>query len=178
MLSRLIAPAVVLSVIAAPAVAGPAEDASFISEISYSDAVIDTTFETLGPIIRDSIAHQLGTQGISISDPDRYFDIFIEEFRLQFAAKIRRDFVPVLQDSFSDEELADIAAFFRSPTGQRYAAQTPDLMRAGSRIGELAGASAGLEAAPRIAERLGTEGITITDSNGATLNALKWLRGY
>ncbi|MEZ5778919.1 MAG: DUF2059 domain-containing protein [Paracoccaceae bacterium] len=164
--------------LAGPVIADPTEDARFISKISYSDGIIDATFETLGPMIVDGVKYQLGAQNVTISDTDRYFTIFLEGFRGVFAERMRGEFEPVLRERFSDEELAGIADFFRSPAGRRYAAEMPELMRAGAAVGERVGGMAGIDAAPRIAARMEEEGITITGADGQEISPLKWMRGY
>jgi hypothetical protein len=165
------------TLVAQPGAADPAADLRFLTDTLYSQATLDATFETLGPLLTASISGQLQAQGISVSDPARFVQIFVEEFRESFLAQMRQQMQPVLRDRFSDADLAGIAEFLRGPAGQKFVAEQPNLMRAGGQIGQRVGAAAGIEAIDRIASRADSEGITFTGRNGERLDPLQALGG-
>lgn len=165
------------TLVAQPAAADPAADIRFLTDTLYSQATLDATFETLGPLLTAGISSQLQAQGVSVSDPARFVQIFIEEFRGSFLAQMRQEMQPVLRDRFSDADLAGIAEFLRSPAGQKFVAEQPGLMRAGGQIGQRVGTAAGIEAMGRVAERMDGEGIVFTGRNGQRLDPLQALGG-
>ena len=163
---------------ASAASAGPEEDARFLSEQLYSNEIVDTTFATLGPMITDSVVLRFQKAGVTISDPDLFMQIMLAEFQRSFVRNLQAKLVPVLRDRFSDQELAELAAFYHSPTGQRMVAEQPALIRDGSRIGAEAGGKAGLESAAAVAKRADDAGIVLTGPNGKAIDTLTFLRGY
>lgn len=65
------------------------------------------------------------------------FGAFATEFSSRFAAAIDFDqvvenvYVPLYSESFGEDELREMLAFYRSPTGQKAIAVTPALMQQG-----------------------------------------------
>ena len=50
-------------------------------------------------------------------------------------AEVGGDFVRVYTDTFTESELRDLVAFYKTPTGRKLAAQTPELTRRGAEVG-------------------------------------------
>jgi Uncharacterized protein conserved in bacteria (DUF2059) len=166
------------TLVAMPVLADPQADRKLLAETLYSDGTLDAAFQVMIPVLSGAMETQFRNLGLTISDPVAFTDIFAEEFRVKFAEIIRADMADALKDIFTDEETADIVAFVGTPSGAKFFATQGELVQVGSRLGELAGARAGLDAAERIAARMDAAGITFTDASGTTLDALKVLRGY
>ncbi|HET6228603.1 MAG TPA: DUF2059 domain-containing protein [Longimicrobiaceae bacterium] len=70
---------------------------------------------------------------------ERYEDVLRRFFtRWMSWARLRDDYARIYADHFTADELRQIAAFYRSPAGQRLAASTPDLMRESAALGQKA----------------------------------------
>jgi len=168
----------VCTFLALPVLADPAADRKLLADTVYSDSTLDAAFDVMVPIMSGAMETQFRNMGITISDPVAFTDTFTEEFRVQFTEIVRVEMADALEDIFTKEELADIVAFIGTPSGAKFFAAQGELTQIGSRIGEMAGARAGQDAAERIAARMDAQGITFTDASGKPLDALKLLRGY
>lgn len=166
------------TLLALPVLADPAADRKLLAETLYSDSTLDAAFEVMIPIMSGAMETQFRNLGVTISDPVAFTNIFTEEFRVQFTEIMRAEMTDALTDIFTEEEIRDIVAFVGTPSGAKFFATQGELTQVGSSIGEIAGARAGQDAAERIAARVDAQGITFTDASGATLDALKLLRGY
>lgn len=163
--------------LAVPAQADVDSDTKLLADSLFSESTLDATFEVLQPVLAGSIDSQLRAGGLNVSDPDAYTRIFIEEFRTKYADIMREDIRPVLSQMYTPEELADIAAFIQTPSGQKFFATQGDLSRAGAQLGQSAGGRAGVEAIDRIIARLDEAGITFTDAAGNAVDTSTALRG-
>ena len=100
-----------------------------------------------------------------ISDSEAIFDIFIDEWIDEFTASMQRQTGQIYFDLFSEKEIADIAGFYRTDSGQALIEQTPALMQAGAQLGQVAGQQAARSTNEAVANRLEREGITIGDKS-------------
>lgn len=175
---RVFCSAIFLSLcLALPARADIEEDKRLIAEAMVTDSSLDAAFQTLAPVLTDAIQTQLRSAGITVSDPSRFLQILIAEFRNRYASILREELRPALAEIFTEQEIADIASFIRSPSGARFFAAQGEMIQAGYRLGQVAGARAGQEAAERIAARLRQEGVEFRDAQGNRVDTLKFLRG-
>ena len=101
-------------------------------------------------------------QGIELGIPmqkaanPRIPDVFWTEF----TAKARREMptfieraVPIYASRFSKQELEQLLAFYRSPTGRRLAAEAPALSAEMMRVGQLWGVELGADTAKELAAK-------------------------
>ncbi|KIC50125.1 DUF2059 domain-containing protein [Tateyamaria sp. ANG-S1] len=112
------------------------------------------------PLLVGAIENELRKRGMSVSDIERFLDIFMEEFIDEFTETMQDEARSMYKETFSEQEITDIAAFLRTPSGQAMVAATPSLMADGARRGQIAGVEAGNNAAPRVLRRIREEGIT------------------
>lgn len=156
--------------------ADPQSDAQFIVSQEMTKAIFEGAIRAQRPIIVSAIQNDLRTQGITLPDPDRFFDIFMEEFIGEFTASMQAQAAPIYLNAYSDEELAGIAAFYKTDAGQAMLRKAPELMMAGAQLGERAGLEAGEKVADRVAERLETEGINYFEDQSMMQRLLDALR--
>lgn len=142
-------------------VASPEENAAIIVEQTVNEAVFLGAFDALRPTLSSAVQFELEKMGVTVSDPEAYLDIYIEEMIAEFVDLMRIKTIKFYLSNFSEQELADIAAFYTSHSGQAVIRLTPELMQFGARAGEQTGRIAGAQAFERVKLRLKVEGITI-----------------
>ncbi len=117
-----------------PAFATPAQDASIeklliltdaqkLSEsaISDSDEIIETT---LKPVLQlDNMTAE--KKKLIESFLEKYKNIVKEEFSWE---KMMPDYIRIYRETFTEEELQNLIAFYESPTGQMFIRKTPEIM--------------------------------------------------
>ncbi len=141
--------------------AGPDEDAAFIVEQTVNKTIFTGAFEALRPTLSSAVQFELEKQGVTASDPEAYLDIYIEEMVAEFVDLMRIETIQYYKSKFSEQELADIAAFYATQSGQAMIKLTPELMQFGAEAGARTGQIAGAQAYKRVELRLQAEGITI-----------------
>ncbi|MEM8577857.1 MAG: DUF2059 domain-containing protein [Pseudomonadota bacterium] len=151
-------------------------DARYIVSQTVTKEIFEGALVAQRPLIIGALENELRQSGITLSDTQRFFDLFMEEFIDEFTETMQEESTSINLNAFSDQELADIAAFMRSPSGQAFVLATPTVMAEGARIGQIAGTEAGRNAGPRVAERLRTEGITMTQDEGMMDRLLDFLK--
>jgi uncharacterized protein len=82
-------------------------------------------------------------------DAERFIVLFREEID-KVMPTILEEIARSYMEHFSEEELAQIAAFYQSPTGRSMVAKMPALTNRGAQIGQTYGAQAGVAAAARL----------------------------
>jgi hypothetical protein len=163
-------------VLSAPAAADPAADATRIAELSVTEEIFAGVFAAQAPLIAGSMAHEFRTLGITVNDMDRFVAILAEEMTGLFTARMREEIAPFYLQSFTPEELAEIRAFYESPTGLVLMEQTPELMLQGAIVGERIGLEIGAEIGPALAARLEAEGVQVTGDRSTMQRLLDALR--
>lgn len=149
-----------------PAWADPQADADYIVSQALTKDIFEGAIQSQRSLILSAIQHDLIQSGVSLPDPNRFFDIFIEEFIDEFTLSMRQQSAPIYLDAFTAEELSEIAAFYRTEAGQALLRQTPQLMAAGTALGQQAGLQAGQNASGRVIARLEREDINFFDDRG------------
>ena len=142
--------------------ADPKEDATFIVQQTLTENMFAAAIFAQKDLIASALLNDLGAQGITLSDPDRFVEILVEEFLAEFTETMQAGTVDVYLNRFTPQQLSELAAFYRSDTGQALLAATPELMQTGATMGSEAGRRAGLNAGPRVAERLKNENVVLT----------------
>ncbi|SPF78256.1 DUF2059 domain-containing protein [Pseudoprimorskyibacter insulae] len=148
--------------LAVPAQADPKEDAGYIVSQMMTQENLSGAILSQQPLIRGALQNQYAQMGIEISDMDLFMKIFMEEFLGSFTAAVQSDMIDLHLEQFTPEELADYAAFLKTPTGQKLAQNQPVLMQRGSEIGQYHGQMTGQSIGPKLAERLKEEGVVVT----------------
>lgn len=148
--------------LAAPAFADPREDAGYIVSQTMTEENLSGAIIAQQPLIRGALQNQYAQMGIEISDMDLFMKIFMEEFLGAFTIAVHSDMTDLHLELFTPEELADYAAFLKTPTGQKLARTQPALMQRGAEIGQYHGQMTGQSIGPNLAERLKEEGVNVT----------------
>lgn len=144
-----------------PAQAGPQEDIDYIVEQTVTRDLFEAALHTQRGMIISATQAQLAAKDVTISDPEQFFDIFVDEWIEAFTDSMRAQTGTLYRDLFSDQELADIAEFYATPSGQAMIRQTPQLMKDAGALGQRAGIAAMETVGPRLARRLKAEGVEI-----------------
>ncbi len=152
-----------LSVAPCLAVADAQADAEYIAAQTLTKELFEGALAAQAPILHSAIENDLRKKGITLSNPERFFEILVEELIDEFTASMQRQTVPLYLDKFSPEELAAIARFYATDAGQALIQKTPELMIAGAELGRQAGMQAGQNVEERVAVRLEAEGIDLFD---------------
>ena len=155
-----------LAFAATPVWADAEADAAYIVEQTVTRDLFEAAISAQRPVIIGALQNDFREKGISVSDPERVFDLFIEEWIVEFTEAMRAQSSAIYLELFSSNELEEIAAFFRTDTGQAYIAGSPELMQRGAEMGQKAGFLAGVNAGPRLAKRIEEEGLSIVEDPG------------
>lgn len=139
--------------------AGPKSDAAYIASQTVTAEIMDGVFVAMRPVLVSSIENDFRAQGINLPDPGRFMDVFLEVWSGAFLEAMQNQSAEIYLNRFDAQELADIAAFMRSPSGQAFTQATPDLMLAGAQAGQRAGAEAGQNVWPELSRRIEAEGL-------------------
>ncbi len=159
-----------------PLYASPEDDVNYIVDQTVTRTLFEGSLQALRPVLISAIKNDLNSKGIEISDASSFLDIFVDEFIDEFTDIMKQETVGIYRELFSDSELADLAAFYKTETGQKLILQTPLLMQAGAKSGEVAGMKAGRNAKERVAQRLESEGIMIEKNKSLTKKIIDALR--
>jgi len=163
-------------VIIFPTVADPIKDSEYIVGQTVTRPLFEGALVALRPVLVSAITNDLKKQGIQISDTEAFFDIIIDEFIDEFTEIMQEETGAVYVEMFSESELADLAAFYKTETGQKLIAQTPALMQAGAKMGQIAGQKAGMNSRARVAKRLEEENILIDKDKSITKRLIEFLK--
>lgn len=158
--------ALIFALTASDAAADPQADADYIVSQALTKEMFQGAIAAQRPLLISAIQNDLRVKGITLPDPDRFFDLFMTEFLDEFTASMQEQSAEIYLRQFSGAELADIAEFYRTPSGQALLTSTPALMMSGAQLGTVAGRRAGLNAGKRLADKIEAEGlIELEDAN-------------
>lgn len=143
-----------------PAGADVEADLDYMISQQINRTMFEGALSAQRPLLVSAIENDLRKRGMGVSDIERFLDIFMEEFIDEFTETMQDEARALYRENFSDQDITDIAAFLRTPSGQALVAVTPTLMADGARRGQIAGREAGKKAAPRVLRRIRDEGIT------------------
>lgn len=155
--------AVALTALAPMVKADPQADADYIVSQSLTPEMVEGTIAALRPMVIGALQNEMRAVGLSLPEPERFLELFLEEFSAEFTEAMHDQFVALYLETFSEPHLADIAAFHRSEAGQALVAATPGLMVAGAQMGERASARAAMHTGKRLAARLQAENLIEID---------------
>ncbi|MCH2163150.1 MAG: DUF2059 domain-containing protein [Marinovum sp.] len=145
--------------LAAPAYADVEEDLDYLVEQQVNRTMFEAALTAQRPLIIGALENEFRNMGMSVSDMDHFFDIFIDEFIEEFTETMQVQAREIYAQAYTEQEIIDIAAFLRTPSGQAMIAKTPELMQQGAAHGQIAGMRAGENAMPRVMQRIEREGI-------------------
>lgn len=109
----------------------------------------ENTFNQMMVQMRPMIVQDMRTRGVSQEAAERFYEVMVEEFALE-APRFMELGAIAYANAFTDQELIDIAAFLRTPSGRAMMERQPEVAGAMMRAGAIIGA----EITPRIAERM------------------------
>lgn len=167
---------IALACLSTPTRADPRSDAEYIVNQTVTRALFEGVFAATRPMMIAAIQHNFREKGISLPDPDRFFDLLMAEFMDEFVQSMRAQTAQIYLETFSEQEIAGIATFYRSEAGQALIKATPTLMMAGAKMGREAGQRAGENAGKRLAARIRAEGLIQVDDPGLLSKLLDALR--
>jgi hypothetical protein len=162
---RLLAAFAVLAALSvAPAVTLPAsaqkstkeQDIRTLIELSGAARIATQMVNAMMPQMRDLILKM--RPEISKAHLDLLLGEFTQVFA-QSAPKFVETMVPLYEQRFTQQEIRDVVAFYRTPTGQKMLAELPGLMNDGMRIGQQWGQAVAQLAVQRIQTRIKELGI-------------------
>ncbi len=159
---RIIYLAIAISLSATPLAAGPKEDAEYIIQQTMSEKVFAGALKAMELVISKAVATDLRKKGVVVSDVASFTRILGEEFMSEFTVRMQRAVLPYYMEKFSATQLAELASFYRSDTGQYLIKITPELTQLGAKLGRKTGIEAFGKVKGRLARRLRAEGITVT----------------
>ncbi|UWQ92898.1 DUF2059 domain-containing protein [Rhodobacteraceae bacterium M382] len=137
--------------------------AEYIVSQTITRSMFEGAIAAQRPMMIDAVQYQLNAKGVTLTDPDRFFDLLTEEFLSEFTQSMQEQSASVYLRNFSKQELTDIAAFFQTDSGQAYILAAPKLMSEGARMGQVAGRKAGKNAVKRLATRIEDEGLVVVE---------------
>ncbi|MEM1376353.1 MAG: DUF2059 domain-containing protein [Pseudomonadota bacterium] len=146
-----------------PAIADAKGDADYIAEQTVTVEMFNAILKAQREVIIAAIQQQLREKDIRLTDPDRFFDLFMSEFVGEFVDVMRSETANIYLEELSPEALGALGEFLRSDAGQEYLNATPRLLQEGARMGAKAGQSAGVNAGRRLATRIEAEGLVVTE---------------
>ncbi len=93
--------------------------------------MIAKTFESVKQMLPAQMKQMTGTVGQPLSPEatvqmQKMMDVMAEEFSWE---KMKVDFITLYADTFTDDELKAIIAFYKTPAGQAFIAKQPELMK-------------------------------------------------
>lgn len=167
---------IALAFLAVPLHADRQANADYIVSQVITRTIFEGAIVAQRPVIIGAIQNELREKGITLPEPDRFFDLFMVEFLDEFTESMQAQSAAIYLDNFSEQELTDIAIFFKTASGQAYIAASPVLMLEGARMGQRAGERAGRNAAKRLAERIERENLIVFDDPGVLQRLLNILK--
>ena len=111
-----------------PVRADAASDAAYIVEQTVTDEIMAGSMQALAPLLASAMESDLRRGGVTINDQGRFLAVVFDEFYPPFVAALRAELAGLYVASFSPRELAEIAAFYRTETGQTLLRRMPGMM--------------------------------------------------
>ncbi|MEP4957867.1 MAG: DUF2059 domain-containing protein [Roseobacter sp.] len=174
--TKIFACALVVISFASPSQADPRAAADYIVSQTVTHEMFEAVISVQRPLIIGTLQNELRAKGINLPDPDRFFDVFMEEFVDEFVKSMQEQSASIYLDNFTDQQLLDIAEFFKTESGQAYLSMTPTLMQEGAQLGQKAGEEAGANVAGRVAARIKKEGLVVVDDPSILSRLLEVLK--
>ena len=132
------------------------QDIRTLIELSGASRITTQMVNAMMPQMRDLILKM--RPDISKQHLDMLLDEFTQVFS-ESAPKFIETIIPLYEQRFSQKEIRDVIAFYRTPTGQKMLAELPGLMSDGMRIGQQWGQAVAQVAVQRIETRIKELGI-------------------
>ena len=143
------------------ALADTTQDVTYIVGQTVNRTIFEAALQAQRPVLTSALQHEWAQRDIHVSDADAFFDVLIDEWIDTFTEIMQANTAEVYLDRFSAQEISDMAAFYRTKSGQALIRETPYLFQAGAKLGEQAGTQAFQQVRPRILKRLEEGGIEV-----------------
>ena len=101
------------------ALAGPKEDAKLLLDIFVNEGVWNNVQETFPKRSAKNYRSAFLEKNITIQDPERFQNALSEDAAIDGVKIVQSRFITFIQESYGTERLVEIAAFFRTSTGQK-----------------------------------------------------------
>lgn len=120
-----------------PAFADPVEDAEYIVDETVTAELLRPVMAAMGESMAAGIRGELLSQGVSLSDEASLViaKIATDHMIDPMVSNMRAGTILAMMENISDEGLSEYRAFLETSAGQELVAATPELARAGERIG-------------------------------------------
>lgn len=145
------------------AIADPKDDAEVIASASITPEILEETFLSLRPSVVASLSRAYSERNISPPATDEFYDLLLEELTNVIGELTQDVVVDYYSNNFSENELSEIATFFRSDAGQAYVSRTPDMMRQMTEVTNTFALEAIRIAANRMESRIQEEGLVVVE---------------
>jgi uncharacterized protein len=156
---HLIALFAVLAALVAPASAqSPGSDSEIAARELITTMKLSDQFTLMLPMVFKAMKPAIVQNR---PDVDRDFDALVPVLQQKMAARINElmeAVVVIYSSNFSAQELRDLIAFYKTPTGQKLLQKTPALTQQTMIAGQKFGQSAGAEAQKEMIEQLRNKG--------------------
>jgi uncharacterized protein len=134
---------VIFLMMAAASVQAQAQDHRALAEELINILKVKDTMERSFTMIKQMVSSQIGKMtpphGSSVTpaqisaEMEKIMDVVGQELNWD---KLKNDYVNIYADTFTEQELKDIIAFYKSPSGQAFIAKQPELMKRSMQISE------------------------------------------
>jgi hypothetical protein len=155
-----------------PVLADAKSDAAYIVEQTINRSIFEGALIALRPVILSAVENDLRKEGITVSNVGSFMDIIMDEFMDGYVVIMQDKTLPYYLESFTDEQLSDIAAFYATDSGKTLISKTPELMQFGATTGATAGQAAMEQAKGRVRQRLIDENIDVTNGDKSMMQKL------
>jgi hypothetical protein len=150
--------AVLLALVAPAAAQSPASDSEIAARELIATMKLSDQFTLMLPMVFKAMKPAIVQNR---PDVDRDFDALVPVLQQKMAARINElmeAVVVIYSSNFSAQELRDLIAFYKTPTGQKLLQKTPALTQQTMIAGQKFGQSAGAEAQKEMIEQLRNKG--------------------
>lgn len=113
------------------AYAAPAskESVEHLLELSEADVTVEIMYSDVDRFLRKALNSQIDRSGATVAQDlsiDLAIDRFLQKIRAEFNwPSLKSLFIPIYQETFNQQEVDDLIAFYQTPSGQAFAKKTP-----------------------------------------------------
>ncbi|BET26547.1 hypothetical protein EV673_0338 [Limnobacter thiooxidans] len=114
-----------------PAYAAPAskESVERLLEVSMADVEVDIMYSEVERFLRKMLNSQIDRRGVTLAQDlsiDMAIDRFLQKVRSEYNwTSFKPLFVPIYQETFDQQEVDDLIAFYETPSGRAFVNKTP-----------------------------------------------------
>lgn len=138
-----------------------AKDLDLIVTETITEDLYKAGIQAQREMILHSLEHEFRQEDIRVTKLDTFVDLLVEEVLSELVSEMRTRTKAVYIELLSEDDIADIADFYRTPAGQALLKNMPEMTRRSAADAVAAGAIAGARAMPRLTKRIKEENIEI-----------------